>query len=103
MRQLSIKQINDQASPMPITSYHTGTKKRRVEKEFWAYDTTTLSSYSETLQQVQFGFNKENDKLPQLNVALVFQYLLNSQSNLFISYSPSLWGFYAELFLKGCL
>jgi len=46
--------------------------KRRLEKEFWAYDTTTLSSYSETLRQVQFGFNKENDRLPQLNVALVF-------------------------------
>ena len=46
--------------------------KRRLEKEFWAYDTTTLSSYSETLQQVQFGFNKEHDRLPQLNVALVF-------------------------------
>ena len=46
--------------------------KRRLDKEFWAYDTTTLSSYSETLKQVQFGFNKENDKLPQLNVAMVF-------------------------------
>ena len=46
--------------------------KRRLEKEFWAYDTTSLSSYSETLQQVQFGFNKEHDQLPQLNVALVF-------------------------------
>ena len=46
--------------------------KRRLEKEFWAYDTTSLSSYSETLQQVQFGFNKEHDRLPQLNVALVF-------------------------------
>ena len=46
--------------------------KRRLEEEFWAYDTTSLSSYSETLQQVQFGFNKEHDRLPQLNVALVF-------------------------------
>jgi transposase len=46
--------------------------KRRLEEEFWAYDTTSLSSYSETLQQVQFGFNKEHDQLPQLNVALVF-------------------------------
>jgi transposase len=46
--------------------------KRRLENEFWAYDTTSLSSYSETLQQVQFGFNKEHDRLPQLNVALVF-------------------------------
>ncbi|HPY61220.1 MAG TPA: transposase, partial [Methanospirillum sp.] len=27
--------------------------RRRCENEFWAYDTTTLSSYSETLKQVQ--------------------------------------------------
>ena len=46
--------------------------KRRLDNEFWAYDTTTLSSYSETLRQVQYGHNKEHDKLPQLNLALVF-------------------------------
>jgi transposase len=46
--------------------------KRRVEKEFWAYDTTTISSYSEHLHQVQYGKNKENDRLPQLNLAMVF-------------------------------
>ncbi|NLV28218.1 MAG: IS1634 family transposase [Methanomicrobiales archaeon] len=46
--------------------------KRRCEHEFWAYDTTTLSSYSETLKQVQYGFNKEHDRLPQLNLTLVF-------------------------------
>ncbi len=46
--------------------------KRRLENEFWAYDTTTISSYSETLKQVQYGHNKEHDRLPQLNLALVF-------------------------------
>ena len=46
--------------------------KRRVDEEFWAYDTTTLSSYSETLRQVQYGHNKEHDQLPQLKLALVF-------------------------------
>ena len=46
--------------------------KRRVEKELWAYDTTTISSYSEHLHQVQYGKNKENDRLPQLNLAMVF-------------------------------
>lgn len=46
--------------------------KRRVEHEFWAYDTTTLSSYSESLRQVQYGHNKEHDQLPQLKLALVF-------------------------------
>jgi hypothetical protein len=46
--------------------------KRRVEDEYWAYDTTTISSYSETLRQAQYGHNKEHDRLPQLNLALLF-------------------------------
>ena len=46
--------------------------KRRHEKEYWFYDTTSISSYSQTLCQVQYGKNKEDDRLPQLNLALVF-------------------------------
>ena len=46
--------------------------KRRTEKEFWAYDTTSISSHSGLLRQVQYGKNKEEDRLPQLNLALVF-------------------------------
>ncbi len=46
--------------------------KRRSEKEFWAYDTTSISSFSEQLRQVQYGKNKENDPLPQFNLAMVF-------------------------------
>jgi transposase len=46
--------------------------RRREENEYWAYDITSISSYSELLQQVHYGHNKENDKLPQLNLALVY-------------------------------
>lgn len=46
--------------------------KRRIEKEYWAYDITSISSYSEQLHQVQYGKNKEDDRLPQLNLAMVF-------------------------------
>ena len=46
--------------------------QRRREKEFWAYDITSISSYSEWLRQVQYGRNKEGGSLPQLNLALVF-------------------------------
>jgi len=46
--------------------------KRRLEKEYWAYDITTISSYSEALTQVKKGKNKEHDRLPQLNLALLF-------------------------------
>lgn len=45
---------------------------RRLEEEYLAYDTTSISSYSKTLKQVRYGHNKENDYLPQINLALVF-------------------------------
>ena len=46
--------------------------KRRVEKEYWAYDSTSISSYSETIKQVKYGKNKDGEKLPQINLALIF-------------------------------
>lgn len=46
--------------------------KRRIEKEYWAFDITSISSYSETLRQVKKGRNKEHDRLPQINLALLF-------------------------------
>lgn len=46
--------------------------KRRVENEFLAYDTTSISSYSRTLKQVRYGNNKEHDPLAQINLALLF-------------------------------
>lgn len=46
--------------------------KRRIEKEYWAYDTTSISSYSEYLKQVKYGKNKYNEPLAQINLALLF-------------------------------
>ena len=46
--------------------------KRRAEKEYWAYDTTSISSYSRCLNQVQYGFNKDNEPLEQINLAMLF-------------------------------
>ena len=46
--------------------------KRRIEKEYWAFDITLISSYSDTLKQVKKGKSKENDRLPQINLALLF-------------------------------
>ena len=46
--------------------------KRRSEDEYLAYDTTSISSYSKVLKQVRRGKNKENDDLPQINLALLF-------------------------------
>jgi len=46
--------------------------ERRLEKEFLAYDTTSISSYSKSLKQVKYGFNKDHDPLPQINLAMLF-------------------------------
>ena len=46
--------------------------KRRAEKEFWAYDTTSISSYSKCLSQVKYGINKDHDPLQQINLAMLF-------------------------------
>ncbi|MCL2495946.1 MAG: IS1634 family transposase [Clostridiales bacterium] len=46
--------------------------RRRAENEYWAYDITTISSYSECLRQIQYGHDKDGDGLPQLKLALVF-------------------------------
>ncbi len=46
--------------------------KRRIEKEYWAFDITSISSYSDTLKQVRKGRNKEHDRLAQINLALLF-------------------------------
>jgi transposase len=45
---------------------------RRQDKEYLAYDTTSVSSWSEYIKAVRYGKNKDGDKLPQVNMALVF-------------------------------
>lgn len=52
--------------------------KRRAEQEYWAYDTTSISSYSKCLSQVRYGVNKDHEPLPQINIAMLF----GEQSNL---------------------
>jgi transposase len=47
-------------------------RERRLEHEHLAYDTTSISSYSELIEQVRYGCNKDGESLPQINLALVF-------------------------------
>jgi transposase len=46
--------------------------KHHVENEYWAYDTTSISSYSRELRQVRYGKNKDGDSLPQINLAVLY-------------------------------
>ena len=44
---------------------------RRSETEYLAYDTTSISSYSQMIKQAKYGNNKEHDPLRQINLALL--------------------------------
>lgn len=44
---------------------------RRLETGYRAYDTTSVSSYSEMLKKVKYGWNKEQDPLPQIHLAIL--------------------------------
>lgn len=46
--------------------------RRRKNDEYWAFDSTSISSYSEVLEQVKWGKNKDSDPLPQINLGLLF-------------------------------
>ncbi|MDR1020429.1 MAG: IS1634 family transposase [Synergistaceae bacterium] len=46
--------------------------RRRREREYLAYDTTSVSSMSECIKAVRYGKNKDDEPLPQVNLALVF-------------------------------
>jgi Transposase len=46
--------------------------RRRMETEYLAYDTTSISSYSTMIKQVRYGKNKDHDQLPQINLALLY-------------------------------
>ncbi len=46
--------------------------RRRMETEYLAYDTTSISSYSSLIKQVRYGKNKDHDNLPQINLALLY-------------------------------
>ena len=46
--------------------------KRRVDREYLAYDSTSVSSYSKCLRQARYGKNKDHEHLPQINLTLLF-------------------------------
>lgn len=46
--------------------------KRRVDREYLAYDSTSISSYSKCLRQVRYGSNKDHEHPAQIHLALLF-------------------------------
>jgi hypothetical protein len=44
---------------------------KRASGDWWFFDTTSISSYSELLERVRWGRNKDRVPLPQVNLAVV--------------------------------
>lgn len=43
-----------------------------LEDDYICYDITSISSYSELNEYIKYGHNRDKDKLPQLNIAVLF-------------------------------
>ena len=56
--------------------------KKIVEREHLCYDITSVSSYAEQNAYVRYGYNRDGESLPQVNLALV----LGQESCLPVSY-----------------
>jgi transposase len=46
--------------------------KKRLEQECIAYDITSISSYSKLNEFLEFGHNRDDENLPQINMAMLF-------------------------------
>ncbi len=46
----------------------------RSEREYLALDITSASSYSELIDSVEWGYNRDGDKLPQINICMLMGY-----------------------------
>ena len=46
--------------------------RRMSEKELLCYDITSISSYAIGNEYVRYGHNRDKEKLPQVNLAMVF-------------------------------
>ena len=44
----------------------------RQDKEYLAFDITSVSSYSELIEYVEYGYNRDLEDLPQINLAMLF-------------------------------
>lgn len=46
--------------------------KKRKEQEFIAYDVTSISSYGKGLVNAEWGYNRDKEKLPQINLGMYY-------------------------------
>jgi transposase len=58
--------------PSQINDFYCGWSKYRQENEYLALDITSISSYSNLIENVEWGYNRDGEKLPQINFCLLY-------------------------------
>ena len=53
------------------TIFYTEWSSYRKEQEYLALDITSLSSWSELIEDVAYGYNRDHDDLPQINICML--------------------------------
>ena len=46
--------------------------KLRSEREYIAYDVTSVSTYSKGIDIAEWGYNRDNEKIPQINIGMFY-------------------------------
>ena len=73
-KEISSQRISELLRDVPESAkleFFKRQSRRRQEQGYFAYDTTSVSSYSEYIKAVRYGKNKDDDDLPQVNMALI--------------------------------
>jgi transposase len=63
-----IKSINEQRRQNFLTRW----AKKVLNNDYLCYDITSVSSYSELNEYVRYGYNRDGEKLGQINLAMLF-------------------------------
>jgi len=66
-----ISEIISSISHNERESFYCKWAENRSESEYLALDITSISSYSELIEDVEWGYNRDDEKLPQINLCLL--------------------------------
>ena len=46
--------------------------KQKKQREYVAYDVTSISSYSSNIRELEWGYNRDKERLPQINMGMYY-------------------------------
>jgi transposase len=58
-------------SPEEREIFYVAWSARRREREYLALDITSISSYSELIEDIEWGYNRDHENLPQVNICML--------------------------------